>query len=220
MQRAKWLSVCAILLMAGVVQAAPLNLTMMLPDLNSSVDITTTYDATIDAFSVTATLNQYTEGDGTTRPAVGPASGGVSVTLDAEIDQNGNLVGGTLVIQGRVINNPPPGIFLEGTLLTATLTDFGFSGTGSQTLFEFLGTPAEVESETGLLNNEFSPTIGVILRPGNSTTFVDFTSDFSGNDSDGSATMDTFKVPEPASLTIFGLMALAGRRRRKAPMAA
>lgn len=200
---------CVLLMMACAAQGAPipldtaLDLTQAFPDINSSSSLVTTYVAATKSFIVTSYPIQYTEADGTTTHNIGGAS---QFTLTASIDNSGALQsGGTLTISGLISGVVDP----FDNLITVNLTDFGVSGTGSSAKFEFIGT-----TTGGAMATEFSPKVGVILVPGDGSYTGWFGSDFAGG---SGATVDTFLIPEPASvMLLLGCMsAVASRRRRR-----
>jgi hypothetical protein len=199
--------ICAFgaLSMSTAVFAAPLNLPKAIPDFSSLTEVTTTYNAGSGAFSVTDGINQYTDNTGSY-----PASG--TFTLNAVIDNTGTLLSGTLTISGFVLFTTPPPVPPAADLLIVDLTDFGFSGAGPSTIFEFTG-----DTIGGTLAAEFPKGAGVILNPGVTDYAGAFDVDFSGS----SGTIDTFyipdnPIPEPMSLILLlsCIPVIAIRRRR------
>jgi hypothetical protein len=194
---ARLLCVLAVVSLSTSVMATPLNLTQAFPDFSAITQVDTEYDASQDIFSVTGFISQYS--DPTSHLATG------AFTLDAVIDDTGALTSGTLTINGIVLDGiaPPP----AADLLIVDLTDFGFSGTGASTIFEFIG-----DTTGGSMAGLFDNGVGVILNPGTTDYAGLFTSDFVGS----SGTVDAFYVPEPATMILLlgGLSALAVRRKR------
>jgi len=199
-----WLcsTVCVLLGGAvGVAGAAPLNLTQSYPDL-AVFNVSTSYSASGTHFTATGDVNQVTLEDGLTSYAVVDTT----LSIDAQVDNNGQLISGTLAIQGVI---PDLGLVPSMLLLSADLTAFGFSGSGESTLFEFLA-----DADGGALASELDSAIGVILNPG-TTTYSDVAS-FTVDSCGTGGTADVF-VPEPATLVLLagGLLAMPLRRRRR-----
>ena len=196
------------------------------PDLNLSGQTSYSYDASTDTFTIEAAPTQYTPdlgNPGTTYVAqnVGGAAGTQTI-LTAEINELGELVGGTLVVTGRLINtSPPPGpVVAEGTLLTANLVQFGYLKDGANVQFDFLAELAAVDSENGLLNSDFNLSDGLIglLLNSQSDAASSFNESFTASFNGGTAstTVDIF-VPQPTTIPLLlgGAMAgLTGLRRR------
>lgn len=202
-------TVAALVLALGgsAVQAAPLGLATAFPDISVTSNVTTTYNATSDGFSVSGGISQYSPAVGVSKVA-GNGTGGTGLTLSAVVDAGGALQsGGTLVINGIV---PQLGIVTAQNLLTANLTAFGYSGTGASTVFEFKGTVTG-----GTLASAFGTQVGAILNPGSSSNF---SGTFAGNFSGSLGTVDVFAIPEPATLAALALGGAAAfvRRSRRA----
>ena len=186
---------------AGMANAAPLNLTPSYPDL-AVFNVDTMYDAGSGQFTATGDVTQFTLADGLTSYTVVDTT----MSIDAQVDNNGNLLSGTLTVQGVI-----PGLDLapDMLLLSADLTAFGFSGSGASTVFEFLGDP-----DGGALASYFVPDIGVVLDPG-ATTYNEvpsFTVSFVGEQG-----RTDILVPEPATMLLVagGLLAAPLRRKRR-----
>ncbi len=202
---ARLLCVLGVLSLSAPAFAAPLNLPQAFPDFAALTQVTTTYDTVTDAFSVTGFLSQYTGVDLVSHTAVG------SFTLDAVIDDTGAITGGTLTINGVVLDGiaGPP----ADDLLIVDLTDFGFSGTGPSTVFEFTG-----DTTGGTMAALFPKGAGVILNPGTTSYAGAFDVDFTGS----GGTVDAFyipdnPIPEPASIMLLlsgGAFIAATRKRR------
>ena len=199
------------LIVGSVAQAAPLNLTLNdFPDIVSG-QIDVTYNALTDAFDASGFAFELDD-DGSV-PAEAIAGG--TFDLTATIDASGNLTGGTLSIGGTVASLG----FTSGTLLTGTLTDFGFPNVGSDP-FEFLLDVTGGDA-AGLYGGVPA---GVILSG------TGFDGDFNGNFDNlalldgvptpgtGTAVADVAPVPLPAALWLFGtgLLGLIGVSRRRA----
>lgn len=198
------LGTLALLLSIGLsesVQAAPLNLTPGRPDI-SALSLGLAFNASTHTLSVTGTAPNsffaFIAPNGSTSAITNG-----SYSLTATISSTGVFSGGTFSIMGN-----------GGTLLTGTLSAFGFTNSGNGVgVLEFTFNRLNSNAALG-----FGPTGGIILSsanllPGN----WNFASNFSGT-----ASSDTFApaatVPEPASiilLTIGGL-GLAAKRRRQA----
>ena len=205
-----------LLLFGSIGQAAPLNLTLLdTPDIVSDF-IDVTYDAAGDSFVATGFARELDD-DGSVPPE-NIVNG--TFNLAATIDAAGNLVSGSLTIGGTVASLG----FNSGTLLTGTLTDFGFPNVGSDP-FEFLLDVTGGDA-AGLYG---SVPAGVILsgtgfsEPGLSG---DFNGDFDNlaliddvpTPGTGRAVANVAPVPLPAAVWLFGtgLLALVGVGRRRA----
>jgi len=194
------------LMLGASAQAAPLNLTLNdTPDIVSSF-IDVTYDAGTDIFNASGfALELDDDGSG---PAEAIAGG--TFDLAATIDASGVLSGGSLTIGGTVASLG----FNSGTLLTGTLTAFGFPDAGGDPLeFLFDVTGGDAAGLYGGIPG------GVILS---ATGFTgDFTTNFdnliSGIPGTGAAVSDVAPVPLPAAVWLFGagLLGLAGVARRR-----
>jgi len=195
----------AFLLLAGPASATPLNLTLGLPDVVSGF-----IDVTYDSGTGTFTASGYSleiDDDGSAPNVALDASGGFSVV--ASIDNTGSLLSGSVSITGT--QTIPLG-YVSGTLVTGTLTNFGWSGDASGIVFEFTysttggdlagsGTPGGIVIATAL--NSFSG-FG-----------ADFDNLFFGIPGTGDATADTAPtVPEPAT-ALLTLCALGAALRRR-----
>jgi len=200
---------CFIGLVPSLAQAAPLNLTLNdVPDIVSQF-IDVTYDSGLQALTASGFALELDD-DGSV-PAE-PIAGGIFY-LTATIDNAGNLVGGTgtITIGGTVASLG----FNSGTLLTGTLTAFGFPNAGSDP-FEFLFDVTG--GDAAALYGGGSVPGGVILS---GTGFGgDFTSDFDNlniGPGTGIAVANVGTVPIPAALWLFGsgLLGLTGLARRR-----
>ena len=198
---------CFIVLVPSLAQAAPLNLTLNdVPDIVSQF-IDVTYNATSDELTASGFALELDD-DGSV-PAEAIAGG--TFDLSATIDDAGNLVGGTIAIGGTVASLG----FNSGTLLTGTLTAFGFPDAGSNP-FEFLFDVTG--GDAAALYGGGSVPAGVILS---GTGFGgNFTSDFdnlSSGTGTGIAVANVGTVPVPAALWLFGsgLLGLTGLARRR-----
>ena len=193
----------AILALVGVTQAAPLGLLLQdAPDVMSSF-ISVNYVAATD--TLTASGFALTLDDDGSVPPENIAGG--SFDVSAAIDGAGNPLGGTLTIGGTVASLG----FNSGTLLTGSLTGFGFPAVGDplELLFSVTGGDA-----AGLFGG-IGPTVGVILT--GSGFSGSFASDFSGPVFGGVA--DTAPlVPLPSALLtgamLLGCMVIGGTARR------
>jgi len=180
----------------------PLNLTKRLPDFAAINALDMNYDADADKFIAQGNIYLYTDAGGNSHSPTF-----ATFLLNADINGSGMLTGGTLTING-FIGVPPIAI---GDLLTADLTNFGAHGSGSTTVFEFLGA-----TTGGALAAEFGPQIGVIYQPVTTSYPGNFSADFENEN----GTADTFLVPEPASMMLGALglgcvSAVVSRRGRR-----
>ena len=198
---------CFIVLVPSLAQAAPLNLTLNdVPDIVSQF-IDVTYDASLQTLSASGFALELDD-DGSVPPE--PIAGG-TFDLTATIDNAGNLVNGTIAIGGTVASLG----FNSGTLLTGTLTAFGFPSVGGDP-FEFLFDVTG--GDAAALYGAGSVPAGVILS---GTGFGgDFGSDFdnlSTSPGTGIAVANVGTVPIPAALWLFasGLLGLIGLARRR-----
>lgn len=201
-------SACLLLILTvGPAQATPLNLTLSnFPDIISGF-IDVIYDATTDNFSASGYALELDDGVGMPESI----SGG-TFDITVMIDDSGVASGGTLTIGGTVLALG----FSSGTLLTGTLTDFGYSGTGGdplEFLFDITGGDA-----SGLYG---AAPAGVILSATNfgGSFAVDFDNLIGGvlYTGTGTAISDIAPVPEASSLLLFGsgLVTLVISRRWK-----
>ena len=183
---------------ASQVQAAPLNLTLLdTPDIASSF-ISVGYNAGSDAFTASGFALELDD-DGSVPPET-ITDGAFDIT--ASIDAAGALnLGGTLNINGTVASLG----FNSGTLLTGSLTAFGFKDSGGEPL-EFLFSVTGGDA-AGLYGGVGS--IGGIILSGDTGFTGDFNFDFTG---DGTAVADVAPVPLPAAVWLFGagLLGLVG----------
>ena len=218
------------LLLAGAAQAMPLDLVPQKPDFSSG-NLLVEYDATSDIFEATGFVTQLEFNSvGGAAYQGGPGGNFTSTAtgyqLEAVIDQNGNIDPNqsTVSISGTFTAGPleagvPDLSGISGTLLTAKLSQFGFTDMGSGiSQFEFAGevTGGAVAQYFGGVGQPF----GVIMDPNFPSAPTGFENDFSNDIAPGFGVgqgfADNAKVPEPASamLIAFG-SALLGRRRRK-----
>jgi len=191
--------------------ASPLSLTLLqAPDIISGfLDIS--YDAATDTLSVSGFALEIDD-DG-----VGPAEtiNGGSFDLSASIDASGALSGGSVSIGGTI---PSLG-YSGGTLLTGTLTAFGFPDLGGdplELLFDVTG--GELAALYG------AGSVGIILGDtGFGGSFANsFDNLIAGMAGTGTGVSNTAPLPEPTTgaLLTQGLVGLAWSGRRRPARAA
>ena len=208
-----WTFVLALLfhasMTAGVAWAAPLDLVPVLPDILAD-NINVSYDGAGNFTASGATVSL--EMDGLPGPEVQyiGSAWDIVLTLDTV---TGAPLGGTLTIGAAAFAVPPAAP--TGTLLTADIDLFGFSDVGSSEVLEFI-----FNTTGGELSGDFAPQVGVILSSSGYVAGAGFDAAFSNSGSSGLA--DSFVVPEPSSILLFGigsftLLAWLGlvRRRRQ-----
>lgn len=140
------LGIAALLLASPVYASLNLSLQRSPDILSGFIDVS--YDSTTDLFGATGFALELNDGLGDPETIFGGAFG-----LNANIDGSGVLGGGTIALGGTV---PSLG-FISGTLLTGTLTDFGFPSTGDPLEFVFSVTGGDAAGLFG------QGPIGVIL---------------------------------------------------------
>jgi len=193
------IALCVIVAAASGASAAPLNLTLGLPDA-ASLFLNANYNAASDQLSVTGPALSL-EVNGVGGPDYSISGGSLSIL--ATIDGAGVLQpGGTLTIAGSIA-----ALSAGSPLITASLTDFGFSGAPLTQIFEF-----RASVTGGSIGGMFGSQIGVILNLGGG-----FAGSFANNFANsGTGTADTASIPAPGALaTLAGLGVLGARRRRR-----
>ena len=194
----------SMLLFGVVVHAAPLNLALLDAPNIFSANLGVQYGFALDTLTVSGNASTLDD-DG-----VGPAWNidstccTPSFILSATIDSAGIASGGSLTIGGTVAGLG----FNSGTLLTGTLSSFGFPTAGGdplEFLFDVTGGDA-----AGLFGTQF----GVVLT-GTGLPSTLFSTAFN-NSREGEAVAAAL-VPIPAAVWLFGsgLLALTGIARRK-----
>ncbi|MDH3589142.1 MAG: hypothetical protein OEQ74_07035 [Gammaproteobacteria bacterium] len=186
----------ALLSLSWSSHAAPLGLTLAdAPDIASGF-ITVSYNAMTDTLSATGSAIQLYDGVATFIDA-----GGLFI-LEATVDGDGNMTGGTISIDATIASLG----HVSGTLLTGVLTDFGFMEGGGDPL-EFL-----FDVTGGDLASLYGPRGGIILS--DAGFGGSFANDFANTDAGVS---DTAAIPVPPALWLMfsALAGIAGVRRRK-----
>lgn len=101
----------------------------------------TIYNASSDLFKVTARPDAFKNISGPPSGVTASAGGVQKLTINIEVDSNGNLVGGIaeddLVLIGAVSNGAVVG---DGVLLTAEVTSFGYAFGGVVANFDMIFT--------------------------------------------------------------------------------
>lgn len=183
---------------------APSHADLLGLDLETSPDITslfisTSYNATTDAFSANGFAMELDTGGSTEAISSG------SFSLNATIDDTGTASAGSITIGGNVLGNGP-------TLLTGNLLDFGFGtivpGTGPfEFIFEVTG--GDLAGMYGGIGASF----GVVMSQA-----LGFSGDwgvsFNGSGMTVSDAAPLVPAPAVATLLLGGLF--AARRRRRA----
>ncbi|MCH7813751.1 MAG: PEP-CTERM sorting domain-containing protein, partial [Planctomycetes bacterium] len=196
-KNAVWVVPVLVLMAGAVVQAAPLNLSLLTPDI-ASAWLTVDYNAGSDLLTATGFAMTF-DSDGVAPPDENITSGFFDISLP--VDLNGAItVGvGTLTISGLVASGGP-------SLLTGDIVAFGYLDGGGE-IFEFL-----FDVTGGDLAGNFGSQVGVIVDAWDSGFSGSFDSGFSNS---GFGVSDTGAVPEPGTLGMFsfGVLALWASRR-------
>ncbi len=207
--------VCALGALAATTMATPLDLqdVKLFPDINSSSNVTVDYDADSNMLSVAGDVIQYSPSSGVSATV---AEG--TYSLSAEVDDTGALLDGTLTIHGKVgffdgstMNWVAGSATTTEDILVADLTDIGFTESGASLhILEFL---SDGGVTGGALAGAFGGKVGTIIAPAGDFDGA-WDQDFTGGGS--GASIDTFAVPEPATLALLvgGFVTAALRRRR------
>lgn len=204
----------AVILTAGISQAALLDLDLGLPDILSNSTGTYTYSSSTNTFTSTATPVSITFDGTTSIPITGtepkiPATYSVSINVDS----SGNFVGGAspkneLEIRGELTYGTSE---YSGLLLAGEVTAFGFQDTGWNNLAIFNYTFNVYEKS--LLYSFFG-------QKGGDVVFVENDNGWDGTwvgDHSGlKVKHDTAPIPIPATVWIFGtgLVGIVGVRRK------
>jgi len=197
-----WFSTAPLFLVSITAQAAPLNLDLQLPAINTSF-MNTNYDAGTGSFNVTYGFANTITFDGSTENI---ASSGIS--FSADISAGG--LGDAMLNSGSFSITGTSGLYNSGTLLTGNLTELGYANNGNQTLeFMFDVTGGDL---AGFYDAGFGG-FNIFVSGYNDDNF---NTSFSNTSYNGFATIAP--VPVPAAVWLFGsgLLAIAGIARRKA----
>lgn len=180
------------------------------PDLFSSgIDVVYS-GGTLTATGWTTQMDHDGDGDYT---AITENTSWGSFSLSAAIDGSGALSSGSVTLDGEIAGLG----YTSGTLLTGTLTDFGFDETGGEILeFVFTVTGGDAAGLYG------SGPVGMIM---NSTGFDgswgdgfdNYNEDWGGGPMTGNAQSSTAPIPEPATLVLLasGAAAMLLKRRKR-----
>jgi hypothetical protein len=193
--------------------ASLLNVPMTFPLLSFDNGGNTTYNATTDAFHVDAfpIAIRLNAADSPHFITPNPPVAGEYFKISILVDDSGNLVGDDgangLSVFGFVDLDGDHVFDASGTLLTGTVTGFGFQNNGTTDLFDFT-----FDVTGGALASYFADSVGVSLQSERSNFADSFKTNFGGG-----AKGTLGNVPEPASLVLFGAGVLglgaAGRKR-------
>ena len=196
----------AVLTFAAGAQAELLDLELLdAPDIASGF-IDVVYDADDNLFAADGFALSYDD-DG-----MGQADNILNglFSVDAVINDDGMAESGNIAISGEVQG-------FSGELLSGSLVDFGFAGSGGMILeFIFSVTGGDLAAAYGGVGTEF----GVILDLNSGNYSGDWTMSFDnlqGGQGTGIGVADTAPlVPGPATLALFGAagLGLTSRRRR------
>lgn len=192
------LSCIALFALASGAQAAPLGLTLQpSPDIVNSF-IAVSYDAATDSLSAMGFALEINHG--------GLMNADITdglFTLDAVIDDAGNMSAGSFSITGTVAALG----YMSGTVLTGTLDQFGFALNGDPLEWIFTVTGGDAAPLYGAIG-------GIILsQTGFSGSWA---SDFQNDGFSGVADVAAVPVPAAAWLFLTALLSLGATRRRAA----
>jgi hypothetical protein len=199
------LAAAAAVLLLGVGQAGATPLGVLLnpePDINWSF-ASVNYNAGTDTLTITGISGTVNNLDALSFVNV-PIVGG-TLSLTANIDGGGNLLGGSFTVGGTVPSAPFN--YNSGTLLTGNLTALGFPN-GSAGALEFLFSTTGGDASV-LYGPGGAIVVGIVNGfPGNWN--ANFSASFSAPGDIGTV------VPEPGSFALLGLglAGMAWRRRR------
>jgi len=168
--------------LAGLSYAALVGVQPGYPLLTFDNQGTLSYNATSDLLSIDAVPTSI-RFPGQRRPStVYPSNGSLLVTIRAEVDDSGALIGGVagddLIVVGEVDKDKDGMVDYAGVLLTGEVDEFGFLDSGGLTDmydFRFYVTGGMLASEYYLIKD-----IGVLIWSENSSFTGDFAVDFSG----------------------------------------
>lgn len=172
-----------------------------------SAPLTIQYTASSGLFTVSASTSAYHTQGGDSLPVTDASSWGVGTfDLSANIATNGNLLSGTVTIEGAVYDQSydEPPLISYGTLLQGNLTAFGYQTNGVDQ-FDFL-----FNVTGGELADVYGSVGGIYLNTEEKTSFAgNFLTDFSTSGSQGDAdTKMVIPEPEPQLLVVLSVLGL------------
>jgi hypothetical protein len=160
----------------------------------------TIYNAATDLFKVTARPDSFKNISGPPSRVTVSTGGLQELTINIEVDSNGNLVGGIaeddLVLIGAVSNGAVVG---DGVLLTAEVTSFGYAFGGVVANFDMTFTITG-----GQLAGDYPNGVVSLKYASENSNFINFETSFSG-DAKGNLGKTPLPVPDIAICTLVSI---------------